>query len=51
MLAYLTFRLLVDLLKPGVFIGGLSVIQWACVATIAYYAPYVRRLTVELRHG
>jgi phosphatidylglycerol---prolipoprotein diacylglyceryl transferase len=51
MLAYLTFRLLVDLIKPGVFIGGLSVIQWACVATIAYYAPHVRRLTLELRHG
>jgi prolipoprotein diacylglyceryltransferase len=51
MLAYLTFRLFVDLLKPRIPIGGPSVIQWACIATIAYYAGHVRRLTSELRHG
>ena len=51
MLAYLTFRLLVDVLKPGIPIVGASVIQWACMTTIVYYAGHVRRLTSELRHG
>jgi prolipoprotein diacylglyceryltransferase len=51
MLAYSTFRVLVDFIKPGVPIGGLSVIQWACLVTIAYYARHVPRLTAELRHG
>jgi phosphatidylglycerol:prolipoprotein diacylglycerol transferase len=51
MLAYLTFRLLVDFIKPAVHVGGLSVIQWACVAAIAYHAPHVPRLASELRHG
>lgn len=38
--SYLLFRLLVDFLKPEpppVF-AGLSAIQWACVAGLAYYA-------------
>lgn len=35
---YLTFRLGVDALKPGVVIAlGLTSIQWACVAGLAYY--------------
>jgi phosphatidylglycerol:prolipoprotein diacylglycerol transferase len=51
MVGYMTFRLLVDLLKPGVPIGGLSAIQWACVATLAYYAPRARVALAEVRHG
>jgi prolipoprotein diacylglyceryltransferase len=51
MLAYLTFRVLVDLVKPAVHVGGLSMIQWACVAAIAYYARHAPRLASELRHG
>jgi hypothetical protein len=44
MLAYLGLRLLVDFLKPypAVFLG-LGVLQWACVATIAWYARDVWR--------
>jgi phosphatidylglycerol---prolipoprotein diacylglyceryl transferase len=44
MVAYLGLRLLVDFLKPypPVFLG-LGVLQWACVATIACYAPDIRR--------
>ncbi len=35
---YLAFRLGVDALKPGVVIAlGLTSIQWACVAGLAYY--------------
>ena len=44
MVAYLGLRLLVDFVKPypPVFLG-LGVLQWACVATIAYYARDIRR--------
>ncbi|HYL97933.1 MAG TPA: prolipoprotein diacylglyceryl transferase family protein [Blastocatellia bacterium] len=41
---YFGFRLLVDFLKPGVFVFGLTFIQWACAAMIVFYAadaPYV----------
>ena len=44
MVAYLGLRLLVDFFKPypAVFLG-LGVLQWACVATIAYYARDIWR--------
>jgi prolipoprotein diacylglyceryltransferase len=47
MVAYLGLRLLVDFLKPypAVFLG-LGVLQWACVLTIAGYAPALWRWTV-----
>ena len=32
MVAYMGFRLLVDLIKPAVRFGGLSAIQWTCLA-------------------
>jgi prolipoprotein diacylglyceryltransferase len=51
MIGYLAFRLTVDFVKPAVRIGGLSTIQWAALAVIAYYAPYVPRLLVEVRRG
>lgn len=39
MVAYMTFRLLVDFLKPEPKVAlGLSVIQWACVSALLYYA-------------
>ena len=45
--AYLSFRLCVDMLKPGVPLAfGLTAIQWACVAGLAYYA--VRYLRTSL---
>lgn len=35
---YLSFRLLVDALKPGARLAlGLTAIQWACLAGLAYY--------------
>jgi prolipoprotein diacylglyceryltransferase len=38
MVAYLSFRILVDAIKPGVPIAlGLTAIQWAAVAGLAYY--------------
>jgi phosphatidylglycerol:prolipoprotein diacylglycerol transferase len=50
-IGYLTFRIFVDFIKPAVRIGGLSTIQWACLAMIAYYAPHVPRISHEVRGG
>lgn len=49
MVGYLGCRLLVDFIKPAVRIGGLSAIQWVCLAAVAYYAPHVPRLVTEVR--
>ena len=44
MVGYMTCRLLVDTLKPDPTLAlGMSSIQWAAVATLAYYAPDLRR--------
>jgi len=51
MIGYLTFRVAIDFIKPAVHIGGLSTIQWAALAVIAYYAPHVPRLFAEVRRG
>jgi len=51
MVVYLGFRLLVEFIKPVVRFGGLSSIQWVCLATVAYYAPHVPRLVSEGRRG
>ena len=40
MVAYFTFRLTCDFLKPDVRVFlGMSSIQWACLAMLAYYSP------------
>jgi prolipoprotein diacylglyceryltransferase len=36
--AYLAWRLAIDFLKPEPAFGGLSAIQWACVAGLLWYA-------------
>lgn len=36
--AYLAFRLVIDFLKPGVFLYGLTAIQWACAFGLLYYS-------------
>jgi phosphatidylglycerol---prolipoprotein diacylglyceryl transferase len=51
MVVYLGFRLLVEFIKPAVRLGGLSAIQWVCLAGVAYYAPHVPRLVAEVRRG
>ncbi len=38
MVGYLGFRLGLEFLKPGEPIAGLSAIQWACLATLLWYA-------------
>jgi prolipoprotein diacylglyceryltransferase len=51
MIGYLTFRFAIDFIKPAVRIGGLSTIQWAALAVLAYYAPHVPRLLAEVRRA
>jgi phosphatidylglycerol---prolipoprotein diacylglyceryl transferase len=48
MLSYMTFRFGLDFIKPAPRIGGISVIQWACLAVIAYYAPHAPRVLSEV---
>lgn len=50
MIAYLAFRFAIDFIKPAVRIGGLSTIQWAALAALAYYAPHVPRVYAGARH-
>jgi phosphatidylglycerol:prolipoprotein diacylglycerol transferase len=42
--AYLTWRLLIDFIKPQPLINGLNLIQWACVAGLLALLPDVMRL-------
>ena len=51
MFSYLTFRFAIDFIKPAARIGGLSVIHWAALAAIAYYAPHAPRLLAGVRRG
>ncbi len=51
MVGYLGFRFLIDFIKPAVRLGGVSPIQWVCLAALAYYAPHVPRLVTEMRRG
>jgi prolipoprotein diacylglyceryltransferase len=51
MVVYLGSRLLVEFIKPVVRLGGLSAIQWVCLAIVAYYAPHLPRLVTEVRRG
>jgi phosphatidylglycerol---prolipoprotein diacylglyceryl transferase len=43
MAAYLTWRLLIDLLKPEPLIAGMNVIQWACLGGLAVLIAARRR--------
>jgi phosphatidylglycerol---prolipoprotein diacylglyceryl transferase len=51
MVVYLGFRFLVEFIKPVVRLGGLSAIQWVCLAVLAYYALHMPRLVMEVRRG
>lgn len=51
MIGYLAFRVAIEFVKPAARIGGLSSIQWAALAALAYYAPHLPRLFAEARRG
>lgn len=46
MIGYLLFRLLVEFIKPVfyIYLGGLSGLQWLCVAGLVYYARDIPRI-------
>lgn len=48
MIGYLSFRLLVDFLKPDPSYVGLSVIQFACIAALLWYAYESRQVLREM---
>lgn len=37
MASYMAFRLAVEFIKPGVPLGGLTAIQWTCLAVLTWY--------------
>ena len=43
LVSYLGFRVLLEFLKPGVPVWGLTAIQWSCVAMLASYRRDVLR--------
>jgi prolipoprotein diacylglyceryltransferase len=51
MLAYLTWRLLVDFLKPGVTLAGMTALQWACAFGVAWYSGDLWRILNSLAKG
>lgn len=44
MVGYMGFRLLVDFLKPGVALMGMTSLQWACLLMLFYYSRDLPRL-------
>ena len=49
MVAYLGWRFLIGFIQPEIPLAGLSAIQWACLATLIYYAALSRRRFVLSR--
>jgi phosphatidylglycerol---prolipoprotein diacylglyceryl transferase len=49
MVAYLCWRFAIGFIQPEVPLGGLSVIQWACLATLIHYAVSFRKRLVLAR--
>jgi phosphatidylglycerol:prolipoprotein diacylglycerol transferase len=45
MVSYMAWRFGIDFLKPAYSVAGLSVLQWTCLAVLAYYVPHLQRLT------
>jgi prolipoprotein diacylglyceryltransferase len=42
--AYCAWRILIDWLKPGVFFGGLTMLQWSCLGALLIYSPDLIRI-------
>jgi phosphatidylglycerol:prolipoprotein diacylglycerol transferase len=43
MVIYMAFRFTLEFIKPGVFFGGLNLIQWVALGCLAYYAQLAVR--------
>jgi phosphatidylglycerol---prolipoprotein diacylglyceryl transferase len=50
-LGYMSFRVVVDFIKPATRVAGISVLQWACLAVIVYYSPHLPRLLATVRRS
>jgi prolipoprotein diacylglyceryltransferase len=48
LLVYFGWRLLVDMLKPGVRFGGFTTIQYCCMLALIWYAPDLRRILARI---
>ncbi len=46
-LYYYSWRLFVDFLKPGVRMGGLTALQWACAIAVLWYARDLWRMAAS----
>ena len=44
MVGYLVWRFLIDFLKPGKRVFGVTVIQLVCVLVLVYYVPHLVRI-------
>jgi phosphatidylglycerol:prolipoprotein diacylglycerol transferase len=44
LLAYFGWRVCVDFLKPGIRFGGITTLQWCCIAALVWYAQDLRRI-------
>lgn len=49
MLAYLSWRFVIGFIQPEVQFAGFSAIQWACLATLVYYAVIFRKRVLLAR--
>lgn len=45
MISYMSWRFLIDFLKPGATVFGVSLIQIACLLALIYYSPHLVRIT------
>lgn len=53
MIGYLTFRLLVEFIKPVFYAYPLELsgLQWLCIAGLAYYGPHIPRIVSAIGLG
>jgi prolipoprotein diacylglyceryltransferase len=54
LILYMLWRLVIDFLKPGVFLGGMTALQWCCALSLAWYlrdAPAWFLPRREVAHG
>lgn len=43
-LTYCAWRMCIDFLKPGVHFGGLTILQWSCIAAVIWYVRDLHRM-------
>jgi hypothetical protein len=48
-LGYFFWRLVIDFLKPGVRMGGLTALQWASAAALIWYGRDLIRMLARLK--